>query len=219
MKTDELLKTRLFRGFTTEELIDALRALHAHGRNYQKGDWILASGETIIEIGLVLQGSVLIENNDVWGNRSIMEKVPRGQAFTVTYALQSNLPIPIDVTAAEPCSVMFLDVPVIQENQTAQIWHVKFLSNILRLTAARNYALITRGMHTQPKTVRERVLSYLGTEAKTAGSLSFTIPFDRQQMADYLNLDRSALSKELGKMKKEGLIDYKKNRFKLCTAR
>lgn len=217
MKVDEILSTSLFKSFTNDELIDALRAMKAHTNNYKKGEVIMAAGTKPKSIGFVLKGSVIIENNDMLGGRSIIDSIQPGGVFAETYALKPELILPVDVTAAENCSVLFINVFHIDDFSQVRSWYVRLLQNLLELAVSRNYALIIRSFHTHPKTVRGRVLAYLNTQSMASGSRNFLIPFDRQQMADYLNLDRSALSKELAKMKKDGLIDYKKNHFRLCT--
>ena len=124
-----------------------------------------------------------------------------GQAFAETYALCGE-PLMVDVAAAEPCEILWLDlVPMLQQQNTAASWYPKFLHNLLLLSMQKNLALSQRIRCTTPKSARGRLLTYLSAQAVRAGSTHFSIPFDRQQLADYLNLDRSALSKELGKMR------------------
>lgn len=161
-------------------------------------------------------GSVNVESNDLWGNKSILSHVEAGQAFAETYALCGE-PLMVDVAAAEPCEILWLDlVPMMQQQNTAASWYPKFLHNLLLLSMQKNLALSQRIRCTTPKSARGRLLTYLSAQAVRAGSTHFSIPFDRQQLADYLNLDRSALSKELGKMRDDGLIRCRKNKFELC---
>ena len=168
------------------------------------------------EIGIVQSGSVNVESNDLWGNKSILSHVEAGQAFAETYALCGE-PLMVDVATAEPCEILWLDlVPMLQQQNTAASWYPKFLHNLLLLSMQKNLALSQRIRCTTPKSARGRLLTYLSAQAVRAGSTHFSIPFDRQQLADYLNLDRSALSKELGKMRDDGLIRCRKNEFELC---
>ena len=186
---------QLFRGMTADELA-ALRAAHCiRVQRYDKNALIYHAGRVVHEIGIVQSGSVNVESNDLWGNKSILSHVEAGQAFAETYALCGE-PLMVDVAAAEPCEILWLDlVPMLQQ---------------------KNLALSQRIRCTTPKSTRGRLLTYLSAQAVRAGSTHFSIPFDRQQLADYLNLDRSALSKELGKMRDDGLIRCRKNEFELC---
>ena len=186
---------QLFRGMTADELA-ALRAAHCiRVQRYDKNALICHAGRVVHEIGIVQSGSVNVESNDLWGNKSILSHVEAGQAFAETYALCGE-PLMVDVAAAEPCEILWLDlVPMLQQQ---------------------NLALSQRIRCTTPKSARGRLLTYLSAQAVRAGSTHFSNPFDRQQLADYLNLDRSALSKELGKMRDDGLIRCRKNKFELC---
>ena len=175
--------------------------------------------ETVIrEDLLVLSGSVTIESNDAWGNRTILSHVGRGQFFAETYALFKDEPLLVDVRANEKSAVLFLRSGNIQAlmDQSAP-WANKYMTNILMISARKNLMLSGRSFHTAPKTIRGRVLSYLNSVSLQKHSNEFDIPFDRQQLADYLNLERSALSKELGKMQRDGLIKTKKNHFVILS--
>ena len=207
---------QLFRGMTTDELA-ALRAAHCiRVQRYDKNALIYHAGRVVHEIGIVQSGSVNVESNDLWGNKSILSHVEAGQAFAETYALCGE-PLMVDVAAAEPCEILWLDlVPMLQQQNTAASWYPKFLHNLLLLSMQKNLALSQRIRCTTPKSARGWLLTYLSAQAVRAGSTHFSIPFDRQQLADYLNLDRSALSKELGKMRDDGLIRCRKNEFELC---
>lgn len=206
----------LFRGMTEAEIASCLKELSAEERVYEKGAMLLHAGETTNRMGLVLSGSVTIESNDIWGNRTILSHVGAGQLFAETYSLLHGEPLLVDVSANEPCRVLFL------KNGEAQIrrirafpWAIPYLMNILTVSARKNLMLSGRSFHTAPKTIRGRVLSYLNAVSLQKHQSAFDIPFDRQQLADYLNVERSALSKELGKMQRDGLITVKKNRFRL----
>ena len=148
--------------------------------------------------------------------RPFVELTLHGAGDVFTSALCGEL-LMVDVAAAEPCEILWLDlVPMLQQQNTAASWYPKFLHNLLLLSMQKNLALSQRIRCTTPKSARGRLLTYLSAQAVRAGSTHFSIPFDRQQLADYLNLDRSALSKELGKMRDDGLIRCRKNEFELC---
>lgn len=214
MDTRQLQQSMLFRGMTELEITKALQVLEAHEKSFQKGETLLIAGTITERMGLVLEGSVTIESNDAWGNRTIISHVGQGQVFAETYALLENEPMLVDVTASEDCRVFFLRSGRIQSlKNSLEPWTLKYITNLLTISMHKNLILSGRSFHTAPKTIRGRVMAYLNSVSLQKHSREFDIPFDRQQLADYLNLERSALSKELGKIQKDKLIFCKKNHF------
>ena len=214
MDTRQLQQSMLFRGMTELEITKALQVLEAHEKSFQKGETLLIAGTITERMGLVLEGSVTIESNDAWGNRTIISHVGQGQVFAETYALLENEPMLVDVTASEDCRVFFLRSGRIQSlKNSLEPWALKYITNLLTISMHKNLILSGRSFHTAPKTIRGRVMAYLNSVSLQKHSREFDIPFDRQQLADYLNLERSALSKKLGKMQKDKLIFCKKNHF------
>lgn len=214
MNINILQRTMLFKGMTEPEIRSALSALHAEEREYKKGTTILHAGATTERVGLVLQGSVTIENNDIWGNRTILSHIEQGQFFAETYAFLGNEPLLVDVISNENCHILFLRIGSIQKaGKDMTVWTMKLITNLLLISSYKNLLLSGRSFHTSPKTIRGRVMAYLTSVSLQKHSREFDIPFDRQQLADYLNLERSALSKELGKMQKEGILTTRKNHF------
>lgn len=171
-------------------------------------------GDFIREIGLVLTGSIRIENVDVWGNKSILGHLAEGQTFAETYVFCEEM-VMVDVVAAEPTEILFLHIKRLEQEGEMSTWQVKLLWRLLRMSSEKNLLLTSRLFNLSAKSVRGRLLTYLNEQAVKAGNTRFSIPFTRQQMADYLNLDRSALSKELCHMRDEGLLDFHKNTFRL----
>lgn len=207
METRLLQKTMLFQGMTDTEIAEALLTLQANEKRFKKGETILSAGGITERLGLILEGSVTIESNDMWGNRTIISHAGQGNLFAETYVLLENEPLLVDVVANEICRVLFLRSGGIHKLQINPApWVMKYVANLLTISAHKNLILSGRSFHTAPKTIRGRVMSYLNTLSLQKHSCEFDIPFDRQQLADYLNLERSALSKELGKMQRDGLI-------------
>lgn len=203
-------------GSLSEEELEALK-MHTriHEKNIKKNTIIFHFGDFVTETGIVLSGSVHIETTDFWGNTSLLSNVEAGGVFAETYSL-CHEPMMVDVAAASDCRILFMDMEFLHDPTLSEYsWHQKMLSNMLSISIRKNLTLSHRIFCTSPKTIRERLLTYLSSQAGKTGSSSFQIPFNRQQMADYLNLDRSALSKELGKMRDEGLITFHKNQFTL----
>jgi CRP-like cAMP-binding protein len=201
----------LFQGLEPAEWEQALSALDVTERAYEENEMIFAAGDCTERMGLVLSGSVTIESGDIWGNRTVLSHIGAGQFFAETYALLGESML-VDVRANEGCRIAFLRLAALQGPER---WAAKLTRNLLSISARKNLTLSLRSFHTAPKTVRERVTAYLATAALRTGESEFDIPFDRQQMADYLNLDRTALSKELGRMRRDGIIDFRKNHFVL----
>ncbi len=214
-----LTKTLLFRGASEEEVQEMLRCLGAHARIFQKGETVCRAGETVACMGLVLSGSVTIENDDVWGNKSILSHVGAGRIFAETYACIPGEPLMVNVTAAEKAEILFLNTARLLEtcpNSCAH--HQRLIKNLLQISAQKNLELSRRILHTSSKSIRGRLLSYFSEQALQNGGYQFTIPFNRQQLADYLGVDRSAMSNELSKMRREGLLSVEKNTFILRQA-
>ena len=215
----EVSKTALFRGATPQEVETMLSCLGAEVRQFSKGEMIYRTGDVVTSLGVVLSGSVLIENDDLWGNTTVLDSIGTGHIFAETYACASGEPLMVNVVAAEPAEVLFLNVDrVLRVCSHACGNHSRLIRNLLAISAQKNLNLSRKIFHTASKSIRGRLLSYLSYQAVRSGSRSFAIPFNRQQLADYLNVDRSALSNELSKMQKEHLLKVSKNHFELLDA-
>ncbi|MBQ9719657.1 MAG: Crp/Fnr family transcriptional regulator [Oscillospiraceae bacterium] len=214
MENLPLNDTLLFRGMRPEEIAASQRVLSAHKKGYVKGEVILRAGSAAAWMGMVLAGGVPIESTDLWGNRAILGHVGPGQYFAETYALLAVDAVPVDVVADADSVVLRFRISALREmDMTAEPWRMKLLTNLLTISAHKNLALSARSFHTASKHIRGRIMAYLNAISLEKRAQSFDIPFDRQQLADYLNVERTALSKELGKMKREGLIDFRRKHF------
>lgn len=207
-------KTKIFQGLSEKETEDVLVCMQAKTKTYRKGEMIYRSGSIVDSIGLVLSGSVNIEQNDAWGNVSILDNIGRGRVFAEAYVCAEKEVLTIDVVAAEQSEILFLNLDkVISICGNTCPFHVKLVRNMLSVMAFKNLNLSRKISHTTPKSIRGKLLSYLSYQAMSQGKFQFEIPFNRQQLADYLCVDRSAMSNELSKMQKEGLLSYNKNSF------
>lgn len=203
---------------SNHEYVQCFKALKATEKTYKKDALILTASDTTKRFGLVLDGSVTIESNDIWGNRTILSHVAKGQFFAETYALLDDEVLLVDVRANENCRVRFFTIGSLKNlRQINEPWAIKFICNMLEISARKNLTLSGRSFHISPRTIRERLLSYLNTISLQKHSTEFDIPFDRQQLADYLNVDRSALSNELSKLQNNGVITFRKNHFILLN--
>ena len=200
---------------TACEISEMTTAGFLRARKFHKNSFIYHVTDSVHEIGIVASGQVTIEYIDLWGNKAIMSNISTGHVFAETYALTGE-PLMVDAVASETSVILFLDIDKLMSSQFENT-HCKdtILNNLLHISIQKNLTLSNRIFCTSPKTIRERLLIYLSNESRKAGSQEFVIPFDRQQLADCLSMELSALSHELSKMKKEGLLDYHKNSFVL----
>lgn len=202
----------LFRGLTPAEWDALAQTGQLRTKTFSRHEIIFHAGSRIHEVGVVLRGSVHIENLDLWGTKTILSSVPAGQVFAETYAFCGDAML-VDAVAAEDCEVLFVNAAAFSGGSSAG--QDKLLHNLLAVSMRKNLSLSQRIFCTTPKTVRGRLLTYFSAQTAACGRLEFDIPFNRQQLADYLNLDRSALSKELCRMRDEGLLQFEKNHFVL----
>lgn len=211
-----LSETKLFGGIKAEEIKEALDCLSGYEKSFKKGEIIYRTGQTVTDMGLVEEGSVNITVNLYWGSSIILGNIEKGEIFAETYAAVSGKEMLCDAVAAEDCRVLFINVgKLLNVCKNTCGFHQKIIHNLLRISAMKNLNLSARMLHTAPKTIRGRLISYFSQMAAETGSREFTIPFSRQELADYIGVDRSALSAELSKMQKDGILTYRKNEFKL----
>jgi CRP-like cAMP-binding protein len=193
-----------------------LQCLDAKVRTYPKGECVFRQGEHLSCITVLVEGSLHIQRDDFWGNRSIIQQIGVGEMFGEAYMAPESGAILNDVVAAMDSAVIFFDVKrIITTCSSACRFHSMVVQNLFFAVSDKNRRLVQKLGHMAKRTTREKLLSYLSEEAKRQNSSTFTIPFNRQQLADFLSVDRSAMSNELGKMRDEGLILFEKNRFTL----
>lgn len=209
----ERLNSPLFINIDEQELVDMQFGFRRS--SFTKGAIIFRSGQIVSELGIVVKGSVNIESLDLSGSKAILSNIGSSQIFAETYAF-CHEPMMVDAIAGKDCEILFVNIQaLLKENNSNRSWYAKLLKNLLNIAAHKNLTLSNRIFCTAPKTIRGRLLTYLANLSAKQKSQSLTLPFNRQQLADYLNLDRSALSKELGKMRNEGLISFHKNAITL----
>ena len=193
-----------------------LSCLDAREESFPKDAFLLRAGDTAESIGLVLSGSVLIIQEDIWGNRNILSKAGPGQTFAAAYACAPGSVLNVSVSAETPVTTMFFNVKrVLNICPSACAHHSRIIRNLLGELAEKNLRFSEKLTHMGHRTTHAKLMSYLSAEAQRIGKYEFDIPFSRQQLADYLAVERSGLSLELGKMKKEGLLDFHKSHFVL----
>lgn len=210
-----LKTTQIFQGLEVEEIRNMLGCLNATVTNYDKNEYIYRNGETVKNIGIVLWGNALIIKEDFWGNRSIISEASAGSIFAETYAC-NQLPLEVSVVASNNCEILFLDFSrILHVCSSACSYHTHLIQNLMSDLANKNRMLTKKMEHMSKKTTRDKLLSYLSAQYMQTGTSTFQIPYNRQELADYLSLERSAMCATLGKLQKEGLISYHKNTFTL----
>lgn len=206
----------LFSGVSEAELTAMLACLKAEKKDFPKEAFVLRAGDTAESIGLVLTGTVLVIQEDIWGNRNILSKAGPGQTFAVAYACAPGSRLNMSVVAETPVTVLFLNVKrILTVCPSACSYHNRIIRNLLGELAGKNLQFSEKLTHVGQRSTRSKIMSYLSAEAQRLGTYELDIPFSRQQLADYLGVERSGLSQELGKMKKDGLLDYRKSHFVL----
>jgi CRP-like cAMP-binding protein len=204
----------LFRDIAADELPTLLTCLNATEKKVRAGTMLLHAGDITRQFAIVLSGSVRIERCDIWGNTSILDHIGPGRVFGEVYACLPTMPVMVDAVAAEDSTLLYLQADrLFSSCQKACACHQQLIQNLLVVMASRNLHLAQKIELITPKTIRERLLTYLSAEALRQGKDAFTIPFNRQQLADYLACERSALSATLSKMQQEGLLTFRKNQF------
>lgn len=209
-----LKRTQLFAGIGEDEIDSLLSCLGARILEYQKGEYVLRQGEHISDIMILAEGNLHIQKDDYWGNRSILSQISVGEMFGEAYAGPQSGAMLNDVVAVEHSKVIFFDVKrILTTCSSACRFHSMVVRNMFFAISEKNRNLVQKLGHMSRRTTREKLISYLSEEAKKQNSSKFTIPFNRQQLADFLSVDRSAMSNELSKMRDEGLLEFDKNQF------
>ena len=211
-----LKRTKLFAGVSEDEIGAMLSCLDAKLHEYKKSEYVLRQGEHLNHITVLVSGELHIQRDDYWGNRAIVNRIAVGEMFGEAYIAPESGALLNDVVAVEDSEVIFFDVRrIITVCSSACRFHSMVVQNLFFAISEKNRSLVQKLGHISKRTTREKLISYLSEEAKRNRSASFIIPFNRQQLADFLSVDRSAMSNELCKMRDEGLLEFEKNQFKL----
>jgi len=213
----EILKrTQMFSGVSDTEISAMLNCLQAKLLTFKKGDYVFREGEHIDNITVLVEGKLLVQRDDFWGNRNIVNVIRVGEMFGEAYVAPESGSLLNDVIAEEDSSVIFFDVQrILTTCSSACRFHSMVVQNLFFAISEKNRKLVQKIGHMSKRSTRAKLLSYLSEEAKRQNSSYFAIPFSRQQLADFLCVDRSAMSNELCRMRDEGLLQFHKNEFTL----
>ncbi|OJF75818.1 MAG: hypothetical protein BKP49_10160 [Treponema sp. CETP13] len=224
---DVLMHNDLFRGINKEDLTSMLSCLEFKVKKYSKGTPIFTAGEVRKEgfpLGIIADGKIELERNDYWGYHSILQTLTTGQTFAEAAACSGLSVFPISIRASEDTIILFGNYKKMTTTcKNACHHHTQLIQNMIQVLASKNFFLTQKIDHLSRRTTREKIISYLSDIALRKGCVSdnvkngfsFEIPYNRQQLADFLAVERSALSATLGKLKKDGIISFNKNHFTL----
>lgn len=215
---ESLSEVPLFKGIMPKEIETLLSCLGAKWKQYEKHQWVFYAGDRISKVGIVLEGKLQLIQEDYLGNRHILAEVSRGELFAEAFScIQSDIPFGVEVV--EACEILFLNYErVVTSCSSSCGFHGILIKNMLMVLANKNIFLTRKMEHVAKRTTKEKLLSYLWEQSKSGSCPEFEIPFNRQQLADYLCVERSAMSHELGKLKSEGRLEYKKNKFRFLDS-
>lgn len=206
----------LFRDIAEEDLLRMLTCLDAKVVQFDKKYTVFAEGTPAKDIGIVLSGSAQIVQVDYYGNRSILSNIGPSEVFAEAFACSETRAIPVSVIANEPCDVMLIDCRhILHTCRNHCGFHQQLVYNLMKDLAAKTVLFHQKIEIVSKRTTREKLLTYLTFQAKKAGSPHFEIPFDRQELADYLEVDRSGLSAEISKLRQEGVLESNRKAFTL----
>ncbi len=211
-----LRKSPFFKDMNDEEILSVLHCVNATVIKKERDSYILHSGDTTEALGLVLSGAVLIIQEDIWGHRNILSRCMAGNFFGEPYAANPNIVLNNSVVAEKDCEIMLLNVRrLLSTCSSACGHHQKLIKNLVGVLASKILMFNDKITHISKRSTREKLLSYLSSEAIRKGSLSFDIPYDRQELADFLCVERAAMSTELSKLQKEGILKTNRSHFEL----
>lgn len=210
MQNDPLFSSELFSGVGKEEVESILSSSVVRTAEYGKNSLILRAGDRADNLCLIVKGSVNIVLEDWWGNRSVLQHIEAGGIFAETYAAVPDIPMLVSAEAQEQTVIIFIPIAYLAQRSA------RMLGNLLALMARKNIELSRRALHTAPKTIREKLVSYLSAIDTQEGHHGIVeLPFTRQTLANYLNVERSALSHELKNMERDGLVKVDKRKITL----
>ena len=212
----ENINSALFKGISPQELKVMLNCLGHHSGSYKKGEIIFREGEELKHIGVVLSGSVDVVKEDRLGNRNSFARIFKGELFGMAFACASDRQSVVSYVTAEDAHVLFLPIErVMHTCDNTCAFHQRLVVNLAGIIADEGRKLVSKLEIVTKRSIREKILAYLSIQQRSGSSEYMEIPLGRTELADYLCVDRSALTRELGKMKKEGVIDYDGNCFKI----
>ena len=208
--------TPLFKGIRQEDLPAMLRCLQARRAVYAKREVVLLEGRPAREVGMVLSGRVQVVREDFSGNRNILAEIAPGNLFAESYSCVRAKSLPVSVISTAESEILWIDYRrTVTTCSSACRFHTRLIENMLAILASKNILLSRKIEHLSKRTTRQKLWAYLSDQASLRGAREFDIPYNRQELADYLCVDRSALSGELGRMQRDGILRFRRSHFLL----
>ena len=206
----------LFHGIKQDELNAMLSCIGYHIGTFKKGDIVAFEGDNLKHIGIVMKGSVDMVKEDLWGNKTMLLRMGKDELFGETFACGSDSLSVVTFLVSEDAKILFMPFDRVMHSCTmACQFHHRLIENMVKIIADKNRDLIRKIDVVTKRTIREKLLAYLSIQAQVQNARYFVVPLGRVELAEYLCVDRSALTRELAKMKEDGLIDYDKNCFRI----
>ncbi len=214
-----LQNNRLFLDIKESDIPGMLKCLGSRKQSYPKEDFIFLAGQSAPAVGILITGKAQVIKENMLGDSMIIGNLEAGDMFGETFACMGQKVMPVSVIALEPCEVLLLDVArIVHTCQSACPFHQQLVTNLLRIMAQKNAMLNRKMSFITHKTIRSRLEAYFYDQMEQSGSYRFAVPFNRNELADYLCVDRSAMCRELSRMKEEGVLDYSGKSFHWLNA-
>ncbi len=211
-----LKQSPLFHGVEENDMEAMLGCLGATERKYGKNDVIMLAGTKVTSVGVLIEGSAQITRDDADGNRAILSELEKADLFAEAYVAAGSLEVPITVVATSDCRILWIPFnKIVGVCSSACGFHKQLVQNMLRVIAQKNILMNEKMRILSCKTTKEKLMTYLSDYSERVGKNKFKIPFSRNELADFLSVDRSAMSRELGKLRDEGYLNFHKNEFEL----
>jgi CRP-like cAMP-binding protein len=216
--SETLKQCPLFFGIDVSQLVPLLDCLKAVTRKYRKDEFVFVAGDKATAVGVVLSGGVRILQEDFWGNRTILAHIDSGGSFGEAFSCSSKTVLPVSVATSEPSEIMTIDYQkIVTTCSSACVFHTNLIMNMMRILAEKNILLTKKLEHLSKRTTRDKLLSFLSSQAFMTKNTNIVIPFNKTELAEYLCVDRSALSREISSMRDDGIIQYNKRNFTLLN--
>ena len=208
--------TELFKNINDNEIETLLKSSFVRIKNYNNNETVFMSGNIAKFIGIVVFGQVEVIQEDFYGNKNIIAHINKGEIFGEAFACSETQSLPISAFTSQPSEIILINYrELFSSDLTPETMHLKLSHNMLKIMANKNLILNQKIRLLTKRTTQEKLLAYLSTQAEKTGSNSFSIPFNRQELADYLSVERSAMSAQLCKLRDKGILDFHKNKFVL----
>jgi CRP/FNR family transcriptional regulator, dissimilatory nitrate respiration regulator len=211
-----LKNCKLFSNISEYDILKSLECLNSYVKEYKKDDIIYNISDKVNKIGIILEGSVIVSKEDSMGNRVILTKLFKSSLFGETFVCSDNQYSPVTVISSDDSKILFIDFnSIIYTCKNNCSFHSELIKNMLKVIANKNLLLNEKIEILSSKTTKDKLMTYLNLQKTKYNSNKFSISYNREQLADFLNLNRSNMSRELSKMKKENIIKYNKNIFEI----